>query len=118
VEQAHRSIVEQVIEIDADLLERYLSGDESISAEQLHDPFERALREGHLIPVCFTSATSGAGINELLDLIARLMPSPLEANPPSFVKGEGSAIVPVNVVADAARHALAHVFKVTIDTYQ
>jgi len=118
VEQAHRAIVEQVIEIDTELLERYLGGDESISAEQLHDPFERALREGHLIPVCFTSATSGAGINELLDLIARLLPSPLEANPPSFVKGEGEAIEPVTVEPDAARHALAHVFKVTIDTYQ
>jgi elongation factor G len=118
VEQAHRAIIEQVIEIDTELLERYLGGDESISAEQLHDPFERALREGHLIPVCFTSSTSGAGINELLDLIARLMPSPLEANPPNFVKGEGTAIEAVAVVPDAGRHALAHVFKVTVDTYQ
>jgi elongation factor G len=118
VEQAHRSIVEQVIEIDADLLERYLGGDESITAEQLHDPFERALREGHLIPVCFTSATSGAGIEELLNLIARLLPSPLEANPPPFVKGESTEIEPVKVEPDPARHALAHVFKVTIDTYQ
>lgn len=118
VEQAHRAIIEQVIEIDTELLERYLGGDESISAEQLHDPFERALREGHLIPVCFTSSSSGAGVHELLDLIARLMPSPLEANPPNFVKGEGTAIEPVKVVPEAARHALAHVFKVTIDTYQ
>jgi elongation factor G len=118
VEQAHRAIIEQVIEIDTELLERYLGGDESISAEQLHDPFERALREGHLIPVCFTSSTSGAGINELLELIARLMPCPLEANPPNFVKGEAAAIEAVKVEADPARHALAHVFKVTIDTYQ
>ncbi len=118
VEQAHRNIVEQVIEIDADLLERYLGGDESISAEQLHDPFERALREGHLVPVCFTSATSGAGIEELLGLIARLLPSPLEANPPVFVKGELPQVEPVAIVPEPGRHALAHVFKVTIDTYQ
>ena len=118
VEQAHRSIIEQVIEIDSDLLERYLGGDESIAPEQLHDPFERALREGHLVPVCFTSATSGAGIAELLNLIARLLPSPIEANPPAFVKGEGADVEPVKVVPDPSLHALAHVFKVTIDTYQ
>lgn len=117
VERAHRSIVEQVVEIDSELLERYLGGDESITAEQLHDPFERALREGHLIPVCFTSVTTGAGIAALLDLIARLLPSPLEANPPSFVKGEGPHVEAVQVVPEPGLHSLAHAFKVTIDTY-
>ncbi|MEW6167665.1 MAG: elongation factor G [Pseudomonadota bacterium] len=88
IEDAHRAIIEQVIEVDEELLERYLGGDESVSARQLHDAFERALREGHLIPVCFTSAQSGAGVAELLDLIVRLLPNPLEGNPPPFVKGE------------------------------
>lgn len=118
VEQAHRSIVEQVIEVDAELLERYLSGDDSFTAEQLHDPFEKALREGHLIPICFTSATTGAGIAELLDLIVRLLPNPTEANPPAFVKGEGAAARPVTIAPDPALHAVAHVFKVNVDPYQ
>jgi len=118
VEEAHRQIVEQVIEVDPDLLERYLGGDEAITPEQLHDPFEKALREGHLVPVCFTSAASGAGIDQLLDLIARLLPNPIEANPPPFLKGEGSAAAPVNVIPHPALHAVAHVFKITIDPYQ
>lgn len=118
VEQAHLSIIERVIEVDTELLERYLGGDEDISAEQLHDPFERALREGHLIPVCFTSALTGAGLPELLELIVRLLPSPLEANPPAFVKGEGETVEPVQVTPDPALRALAHVFKVSIDPYQ
>jgi len=118
VEEAHRQIVEQVIEVDPDLLERYLGGDEAITPEQLHDPFEKALRDGHLVPVCFTSAASGAGIDQLLDLIARLLPNPIEANPPPFLKGEGSAAAPVNVIPHPALHAVAHVFKVTIDPYQ
>jgi len=115
---AHQRIIEQVIEVDSALLERYLAGDESITAEQLHDPFEQALREGHLVPVCFTSALTGAGLPELLDLIARLMPCPLEANPPEFVKGEGDAARPVKVVPDPSLHALAHVFKLRQDPYQ
>ena len=118
VTQAHNRIVEQVIEVDAALLERYLGGDEAISAEQLHEPFEQALREGHLIPVCFTSALSGAGVAQLLDLILRLLPNPIEANPPAFLKGEGAAAAPVNVIPHHALHAVAHVFKVSIDPYQ
>jgi peptide subunit release factor RF-3 len=34
----------------------------------LHEFFECALREGHLVSVCFTSAANGAGIAELLDV--------------------------------------------------
>lgn len=118
VEHAHRSIIEQVIEVDTALLERYLGGDEDISAEQLHAPFERALREGHLIPVCFTSASTGAGVAELLELLVRLLPNPLEANPPAFVRGQGESAEAVQVSADPALHALAHVFKISIDPYQ
>ena len=50
-------------------MEIYLEQGE-VSAEQLHAPFEQALREGHLIPVCFASARTGAGVGELLDVIA------------------------------------------------
>ncbi|MDR3417107.1 MAG: elongation factor G [Nevskia sp.] len=117
VAEAHRRIVEQVVEVDATLLERYLEGDEAITAEQLHEPFERALREGHLVPVCFCSALTGAGVEQLLDLIVRLLPNPIEANPPPFVKGEGAAAAPVNVIPHHALHAVAHVFKVSIDPY-
>lgn len=117
VASAHRDIIEQVVEMDEALLTRYLEGDSEVTPEQLHDPFERALREGHLIPVCFTSAHTGAGIPELLDEIARLTPNPAEGNPPPFVMGEGEAAEPVNVAPDPDRHVLAHVFKVTIDPY-
>ena len=61
----------------------YLEGEE-ISLEQLHDPFERALRRGHLIPVCFVSAQTGAGLNQLLRVFSQLMPSPLEGNLPGI----------------------------------
>ena len=49
-------MTDQVVELDDDLMELYLEKGEDISLEQLHDPFERALRRGHLIPICFVSA--------------------------------------------------------------
>ena len=81
VEQAHRELVDQVVEMDEKLMALYLEQGE-IAPEQLHQPFERALREGHLIPVVFTSASTGAGVAELLRIIVRLLPNPTEGNPP------------------------------------
>jgi elongation factor G len=116
VAAAHRALVEQVVEVDPGFVERYLEeGD--VDASELHAPLEQALREGHLIPICFVSARNGAGISELLDVIVKLLPNPSEANPPEFLNGEGDAAVPLLAQPDPAQHVIAHVFKVTQDPY-
>ncbi|MDM0081609.1 elongation factor G [Variovorax sp. J31P179] len=116
VEDAHRALVEQVVEVDAAFVDRYLSeGD--VDAAELHAPLEQALREGHLIPVCFVSARNGAGLTELLDVVVKLLPDPTEANPPDFLLGEGAAAEPMQARPDPSLHVLAHVFKVTVDPY-
>jgi elongation factor G len=115
-EAAHQALVEQVVEVDAEFVDRYLNqGD--VAAGELHAPLEQALREGHLIPVCFVSARTGAGVPELLDVIARLLPNPTEGNPPEFIDGTGDAAKIVHARPDASLHVLAHVFKVTVDPY-
>ena len=116
VADAHRALVEQVVEVDGDFVDRYLN-DGDIDASELHAPLEQALREGHLIPVCFVSARTGAGVPELLDVIARLLPNPPEGNPPDFLNGEGDAATLMHAKPDPAAHVLAHVFKVSIDPY-
>jgi len=99
-------------------MEVYLEQGQELKPEQLHDPFEKALREGHLIPVCFVSAKTGAGIAELLEVFERLMPSPLEGNPPLFLKGEGDDAEEIVITPDEAAHIIAHVFKVSIDPFK
>ena len=116
VEEAHRALVEQVVEVDEKLMETYLDQGE-ISPEQLHAPFEQALRDGHLVPVCFVSARNGAGVAELLDVFVRLMPNPAEGNPPPFYKGEGANAVEIRAEPDPKKHVIAHVFKVVIDPF-
>jgi elongation factor G len=116
VDAAHRALVEQVVEVDAAFVDRYLN-DGDIDASELHAPLEQALREGHLIPVCFVSARSGAGVGELLDIVVKLLPNPTESNPPEFLNGEGTDAQPMTAQPDPKAHVLAHVFKVTVDPF-
>jgi len=116
VAAAHSALVDQVVEVDEALMSLYLEQGE-IAPEQLHAPFEKAMREGHLVPVCFVSARNGAGVAELLDVFVKLLPNPTEGNPPLFIKGEGDGAVEFRSVPDPKLHVLAHVFKVVVDPF-
>ncbi len=116
VEEAHTAIIDQTIEVDEELMTVYLEEGE-VAPVKLHDTFEMAMREGHVIPVCFTSAVTGAGVGELLNVVAELLPNPAEGNPPGFVNGEGEDARSVEVAPEADRHVLAHVFKVAFDPF-
>jgi len=117
VEQAHTRIIDQVVEVDEALMDVYLEQGQELQPEQLHDPFETALREGHLVPICFVSARTGAGIPELMEIFDRLLPNPLEGNPRPFLIGEGEKEQSFTAEPDAAKHSVAHVFKIAADPY-
>ncbi len=118
VPEAHQRIIDQVVEVNETVMDRYLEkGEQGLSGQELHDAFEQCLREGHLVPVCFVSARSGAGVTELLDLAEKLFPNPREANPPPFLRGENDDQVEVHAVPDASRHVLADVFKIINDPF-
>jgi elongation factor G len=107
------------VEVNEDVMGRYLEdGETGLSGQELHDAFEQCLREGHLVPICFVSARTGAGVKELLDLAERLFPSPLEGNPPAFMKGSGDAAEPLALRQDDAQaHVIADVFKIINDPF-
>ena len=67
----------------------------------------------------FCSAKTGAGVQELLDVIVKLLPNPTEGNPPTYLNVPVDGGAPSEIVAlpDPGRHALAHVFKIEIDPY-
>ncbi|HZN69212.1 MAG TPA: elongation factor G [Tepidisphaeraceae bacterium] len=116
VKMAHARILDQIVELDENLMEKYLGGEEP-DYEALHAPFEKAMDEAHLVPILFTDAKTGMGVPELLDAIARHFPSPLEGNPRPFMYGEGEAEKPFPYNQDPSRPLLAHVFKVTTDPF-
>jgi elongation factor G len=118
VAAAHRALIDQIVEEDDSLMARYLEDGLDPSPAELHAPFEAALRAGHLIPILFVSAKTGAGVPQLLDTLAKLAPNPSEGNPPPFFKGApGAEQQAFAAQADDALHVLAHVFKVVVDPF-
>jgi elongation factor G len=123
VPEAHTAILDQIVELDDTLMEKYLGGEEP-NYDVLHAPFERAMDEAHVVPILFADARDGVGIPELLDAIAKHFPSPEEGNPRPFLsfRGVAAAGQPQEEVAyeyrnDPGKPLLAHVFKVTTDPY-
>jgi len=118
VAEWHQRILDQVVEVDESVMEHFLDGGESgLSPQELHDAFEKALREGHLLPVCFASARTGTGVKELLQIAERLFPDPTEANPPQLLKHAGQGDAPLETHADAGGHVIAEVFKIVNDPF-
>lgn len=117
VEAAHDALVDQVVEVDEKLMALYLEQGEELNPQQLHEPFEAALREGHLIPICFASARSGAGLGQLLDVFEQLMPNPLEGNPAPFIREDEGGTREFHAEPDPNQHVLAHVVKIEHDPF-
>lgn len=113
VEEVHRAFVEQVVEVDDEAMERYLE-EGSADPSTLHGPLTQALREGHIIPICFVSGKTGAGVDDLINVMVRHLPNPSESNAPLFTDEEGND---VNITADPELPLVAHIFKIVNDPY-
>jgi elongation factor G len=118
VAEWHQQIIDQVVEVNERVMGKYLEdGEGALSREELHEAFEQCLREGHLVPICFTSARTGAGIAEWLATAQKLLPHPGEANPPPFFKGSGANAQPIAAKPDPKAHVIADVFKIINDPF-
>ena len=116
VAEVHRKVMEQIVEVDDAAMEKYLE-EGAIDPTTLHAPLEKALREGHIVPVCFVSAKTGAGVQDLLDVMVRHLPHPGEGNPPMLIRGDAGDGQAFRAEPDAGKHVIAHVFKVVNDPY-
>ncbi|MEO1510463.1 MAG: elongation factor G [Planctomycetota bacterium] len=124
-EESHQRIIEQIVEMQDDLMTQYLEDgdDKNLDKAKLHDAFEEALRDAHLVPICYCSAKTGAGIEHLLHVFASLLPNPLEGNPRPFMRtapGSDEADgeeVEFHAEPDPAKPVLAHIFKIATDRH-
>ncbi len=113
VEDVHRQFIEQVVEVDDDAMEKYLE-EGSADPTTLHEPLMQALREGHIVPVCFVSGRTGAGVDDLINVMVRYLPNPSESNAALFVDENDNDVV---LKSDPELPLVAHIFKVVNDPY-
>ena len=113
VEEVHRQFIEQVVEVDDEAMGKYLE-EGNADPSTLHGPLTQALREGHIIPICFVSGKTGAGVDDLINVMVRHLPNPAESNDPLFTDAEGNDI---KLIPDPELPLVAHVFKVVNDPY-
>ena len=74
-EQYRQAMIEKIVETDERLLIRYLEGDQ-IEEDVLRQALRQATISGDVVPVLCGSATSGKGVEPLLDGIIDYLPSP------------------------------------------
>jgi len=111
VEELRERLVEAVAESDDDLATRYLEG-ETITQEELSTAVKRAVLSGEIVPVMVGSATAPVGVEELLDAMVELLPSP--ADLPDVVAADDDS---KRLAADAAGPLAAIVFKTIADPF-
>ena len=76
-DEARQQLLESVSEIDDELLEEYLDG-EDLSLDEVKKALRERTRQGKLFPILYGSATRQIGIAQLLDAIADYLPAPAE----------------------------------------
>ena len=70
-----QSLIETAAEADDELLEKYLDKGE-LSSDELDTALQKGVLSGNVVPVIAGSATSNMGVKDLMDVIAKYLPSP------------------------------------------
>ncbi|MCP4374861.1 MAG: elongation factor G, partial [bacterium] len=116
VADARTELIDNIVEADEELMEAYL-GDEELTAAQLSNAMSKAMVEGTVIPILFTSATSDIGVVDALDAIAKYFPSPAQCPGRAVMSSEGEDAEEIEVSTDPEKTLIAQAFKVTTDPF-
>jgi len=115
-ESARATLIEGIIaeSEDESLMDRYLGGDR-IPLETLIADLEIAVARGSLYPVLATSAETGVGLTEVLEVLTSAFPSPLERALPSVTYLDGTPAAPLT--GDPNGPLVGEVVRTTIDSF-
>jgi elongation factor G len=88
----HEELVEKICELDDDLMEMYLEGNEP-SVEQMKAVLRKATCNCTAVPVCCGSAYRNKGVQKLLDAILEFMPAPTDVEAIKGVDLDGNDVI-------------------------
>lgn len=111
----HEHLVEDVVQLEDNLLGKYLDG-EDVSLAELEGALRDGFVAGNVFPVSCGSATGGSGpvgVDRLLDLICHLGPAPADRPARQALRGGK----PTEVTCDPEGEPVAYVFKTQADEY-
>jgi elongation factor G len=116
IEGARGELIEGIIaeSEDESLMDRYLEG-EDIPTDTIIDDLEKAVAHGSFYPVIPVAATTGLGLDALLEVLTRAFPTPAEHDLPAVTALDGSPAEPLTCDPDGL--LVAEVVKTTIDPY-
>ena len=113
-ESEREAFIENVAEADDDLIERYLEG-ETLSDEDIKAALKNGIISRTFAPVLAGSATTGIGVDLLMDFIADNGPTPADRAP---VKGKDvKDDSPIERSSDPEAPFTGFVFKTVADPY-
>ncbi|MGO1060994.1 elongation factor G [Planococcus sp. FY231025] len=113
-EEWHTKLVEAVAELDEDLMEKYLGGEE-ITVEELKAGIRKGTLDVEFYPVVCGTAFKNKGVQLMLDAVIDYLPSPLDVPPMTGVLPDSDEEVIRKPSEDEPFSALA--FKVMTDPY-
>ncbi len=114
VEEEREALVENVVESDDELLERYLDG-ESLSDDEIINVLRKGTLTRAFVPVLCGSATKNIGIDLLQDFFVNCMPSPLDRH--SLIAADSTGENQTECTADPDAPFSGFVFKTVADPF-
>ncbi len=114
VESEMEALIENIAEADDALIERYLEG-ETITSEELRAALCKGINERIFAPVLFGSATANIGVDNLMDFLATIAPTPIERGAKTGTDLAGKEAITRSPEAQAPFSAF--VFKTVADPY-
>ena len=113
-EAAHLAIIENIVETDDVLMDRYLEGEE-ISTSELREALRAATLRSEVTPVLCGTALRNKGVQKVLDAVVYYLPSPLDVPP---IEGTNPVTEEIEIrEANDDEPLSALVFKIVTDPY-
>ena len=80
VEEWREQMIENIVEANDELMEKYLEGEE-LDSKDIEKTFYEGVKSGQIVPVLCGSATLNMGVTQLMDVIVQGFPNPSETEP-------------------------------------